>query len=223
MNTMKKTVIALAFLSLASPAYAEWEVALYGGGSFTNNTDIDVTGPFNATLRHAKIDSSGTAGGKLGYWFTGISPHVALGAGVDVFYFRPNISSQTVELQVGGTSAIVGINPINVRTLGIGFDVLKLRVPLLRDEEFVNGRFLPYAGVGPALFVSEFKVSNGTVHDTALGIKAGGGAEFLLTPVVGLFAEYRFTHFTAKVNGSTANYSGDFNTHHITGGVAVHF
>ena len=212
-------VLVLAFVLLATPAFAEWEAAVYGGGSFTNNTHLDSTEPPSVTLNRVKVDSSGTAGGKLGYWFTEISKNVAFSAGIDVFYFRPNIPSQTVELQFVGGSFPVETNPINVRTLGIGFDVLKLRVPLLRDEDFPNGRFFPTAGVGPALFVSEFKLGNNKVNDTTIGLKAGGGAEFLLTQAVGLFAEYRFTHFKAE----GAELSGNLNTHHITGGVALHF
>lgn len=212
-------VLLLVFVLLATPAFAEWEAAVYGGGSFTNKTHLDSTGPPSLTLNHVKVDSSGTVGGKLGYWFTEISKNVAFGAGIDAFYFRPDIPGQTVDGQLGGTPIIAQTNPINVRTIGIGFDVLKLRVPLFRDDDFPNGRFFPTAGVGPALFISEFKLGNNKVNDTTIGLKAGGGAEFLLTQAVGLFAEYRFTHF--KAEGS--DLSGNLNTHHITGGVALHF
>lgn len=139
--------LVLAFVLLATPAFAEWEAAVYGGGSFTNNTHLDSTGPPSLTLNHVKVDSSGTVGGKLGYWFKEISQNVAFGAGIDVFYFRPNIPSQTVELQFVGGSFPVETNTINVRTIGVGFDVLKLRVPLFRDDDFPNGRFFTTAGV----------------------------------------------------------------------------
>ena len=87
----------------------------------------------------------------------------------------------------------------NLPAFGIGFDVLRLRAPLLRDDEFVHGRLQPYISAGPALFIS-WAGQNRNVQpfgqhatDVNMGVKAEGGVSFLVTETVDLFTEYRFT------------------------------
>ncbi len=217
----------LLFLVLVPfPALAEFELAVYGGGSFTNKTDITVSS-VNATFSNLKLDDSATVGGKAGYWFPAFGNIVAYGLGVDVFYFRPNIPQQNVAVRVGNLQGSALFSPVNVRTLGIGLDLLKLRLELMKDEHFQEGRLQPYASVGPAIFMTEFEAGT-KQDDTKLGLKAGAGVQFLLTQMLGLFAEYRFTHYAAEAQVAapplgSLTAEGDINTQHLVGGLALRF
>ncbi|BCA55349.1 hypothetical protein W02_24890 [Nitrospira sp. KM1] len=220
-------IFFLILLLMPVPAFAELEIAAYGGGSFTNKTNI-TEDSLNLSINNVKFDDSVTVGGKVGYWFPAFSNILSYGLGVDVFYFRPNISEQTVGLRVGNLQGSGRLSAINIRTVGIGVDILKLRLELLKDDHFQQGRFQPYITAGPAIFLTEFKQDNEKANDTKLGLKAGGGVQVLFTNMVGLFAEYRFTHYVGAVDVEfspvdTRTLEGDINTHHLVGGLALHF
>jgi opacity protein-like surface antigen len=122
------------------------------------------------------------------------------------------------------------------RFVGIGFDLLRLRLPLVSSEEFPKGRLQPYISAGPALFVTwaesdpTLQPPNQKQTDTSLGVKAGGGLAFLITKSVAVFGEYRFTHFTTDLTfqdttppPSTENFKMTFDTHHLIGGLSFRF
>ena len=72
----------------ASPLHAEFVAELYGGGSFTNNADVDLNsslGGTGITLQGVKYDTSWTVGGRVGYWFKEVGELGAFGVGLDVF------------------------------------------------------------------------------------------------------------------------------------------
>jgi opacity protein-like surface antigen len=119
---------------------------------------------------------------------------------------------------------------------GRAFDVLRLRLPLMRSEEFPHGRIQPYIGGGPAVFFSwakapgGFQPSDKTDVDAAIGYKVGGGLAIMLNKEVGLFAEYRYTHFTSSLTfqdntppASTETFKTTLNTNHAIVGLTVRF
>ena len=237
-------MLLLALAVGAAPASAEWFGDLYVGGAFTQNDDLKAKGSFNGTqfeltARDLRFDGSVTGGGRLGYWFEALP---WLGLGVDVAYFAPNVSSQNVDTTVkfAGVSADVGqvsFDKVKLDVTDVSFDLM-LRWPgLVASPQFPKGRLQPYLTVGPAVFFATAKDStnfgtpnNQTSHDTSVGVKAGVGTTWMLTPHIGLFGEYRFTHFSPKVefDSDVAGFSKtkvetDVNTHHVLVGVTFRF
>ena len=83
------------------------------------------------------------------------------------------------------------------------------RYPLLQGPDFPRGRLQPYIGAGPALFVTSIEDTRPKSDPNSLGSKSltfGGfhllaGVKFFLLKQLSLFAEYKFTHFTADLSG----------------------
>jgi opacity protein-like surface antigen len=241
-------IVLVGVLSMPLLASAEWYADLYGGGAFTQNTtgrQIS-NGGFSFTVDDLKVDESFTGGGRAGYWFESLPWY---GAGLDVFYFQPNIPQQTARTtsttpfsntglgfpfengSVGNATA----NKISLSAIGIGFDVLRLRVRLLKNDAFPHGRLQPYVTAGPALFITKVGVDHFTPTDqsktvTSWGYKAGAGVSYHITKLVGLFVEYRFTHFKTDVTfrddsvfSSEETLQATFNTHHGIAGLSFRF
>jgi opacity protein-like surface antigen len=238
------TVALLGVLAVrAAPASAEWFGDLYLGGAFTQNHDLTAAGALNGTplaitAQDLRFDSSVMGGGRFGYWLNALP----FGLALDVSYFEPSIRAQSVNTNVslGGTSANVGplsFGKVNLSVTDLSFDLM-LRWPgLLASPQFPNGRLQPYVAAGPALFFVTAKDSTNfgppdhqSSSDTVLGVKAGFGTTWMLTPSVGLFAEYRYTHFSPTFDFNT-NLPGlsrmkvetDVNTHHVLVGVTFRF
>ncbi|HEU0067988.1 MAG TPA: outer membrane beta-barrel protein [Nitrospiraceae bacterium] len=226
----------------ASPVQAEFVAELYGGGSFTNNADVNLTSPsFGGTaitFQGVKFNTSWTVGGRVGYWFKELGGLGAFGVGLDVFTFRANSGQQNVQLNIAGSSlGTFQIASIDISTVAIGFDVLRFRLHLAKSDEFQQGQIQPYMSAGPALFVTETTdggnifPANQSSTKTSVGVKAGAGLNVHITPAWSLFGEYRFTHFTSEptfISGppfvvSEITTETDFNTHHAVGGISFHF
>lgn len=231
--------VLLSVLAAAALASAEWTAELYGGGSLTNTlTVIDASSlGLTASFEGVKANSSGTIGGRLGYWLDEYAKsNLAFGVGLDVFSFGANLDQQTVPVQVGTIGTTGTLRAFDIPIIGIGFDLAKIRLHLAKSEQFPQGQLRPYATIGPAIFkvslqdTTNFRPNNQSASDTAFGVKIGTGVQYLLTQTVGLFAEYRFTHF--KIDGSfqhigppasTETVSANFDTHHLIAGLSVLF
>lgn len=219
-------VICLA-LTIPSRVAAEWAFDIYGGAT-TGNINMDVQiGNAVGTFDGLNTDTRFTGGARAGYWF---SSFPFFGVGLDVFYMEPDIKDQQVS-----SGALTGqLFQMDIRTIGIGFDVVKLRVPLAVSDKFPHGRIQPSLALGPALFVSEMKDTsnfnppNQSQSDTRVGFKGNAGATLMLTKTIGLFAEYRFTYYQVdapfSITGplpSTINVgtSSDLMMHAAIGGI----
>lgn len=232
-------VWAAFILAIAHPAFAEFELSVYGGASFTPKIDMTVTLPQSSiSIPNINVDNAITGGVKIGYWF-GKSSAAAVGFGLDGFYFQPKIDRQTVP----STTNVQGItfqnsstvSPLTLETFGIGIDVFKLRLHLLEGKNFPEGRLQPQLSVGPSVFLvnvkdtTNFAPNNQQQHQTALGVKAGAGIQFLITQYLGVFTEYRYTSyamnvtFSAPNNVSSQNIKADIITHQLVGGLSLHF
>lgn len=183
-------VIVTELVSTPDLASAEWYADIYGGGAFTtkNNTESALPG-FTVTAHDVKFDTSGTIGGRAGVWFDRIP---WLGIGLDVFHFQPTIGGgQTLEITAPGLSGTATIQTINISVLGVGFDVLRLRLPLLQGEDYPAGRLQPYLTAGPALFWTRAKDTTNlgppagqSNTDMSVGVKAGAGMSYQLTQLL---------------------------------------
>lgn len=242
---MLRKVSLLAAVGLAcvmgpGAASAEWFGDLYVGGAFTQNHDVPAKFTFLGTTAEVTgqdlhFDTSFVGGGRFGYWFGSVP---WLGLGVDVSYFQPDISPQTANFAVNGVSLGSGaVDKVDLSVVDISFDLM-LRWPgLIASPQFPKGRLQPYFTIGPAIFVATARdstnfgfPSNQSSTDTSLGVKVGTGVTFLLTPNIGVFAEYRFTHFSPEFGFDVASpgfsktiVDTDVNTHHVLAGLSLRF
>jgi hypothetical protein len=231
-------VIGLLIVSLTTPLQvsAEWYADVYTGAVFTQNTDLTISSSLGSTTTYQDlhVNNSWTAGGRGGYW---VDRHDWLGFGLDLFFFRAKAPNQVVLVSGPGATATSSIfADWSLPVLGVGFDVLRLRAPMLRSETFTHGRLQPFVSAGPALFVT-YAGQNRNVQpqgqhetDVALGAKAEAGVTFLLTKTVGLFTEYRFTHFTSELSyqntspsPATEIYRATYDSHQAIGGISFRF
>jgi hypothetical protein len=120
-----------SFLINVNSVSAEWYSDIYGGGSFTQKTTVEQVSSLGVTISYSDVDfnTSGTVGGRAGYWFDQL-PH--FGVGLDVFWFQPTIDRQNVRFSSSvGISGTGTLEQVSVRTIGVGFDLVRLRMPLM--------------------------------------------------------------------------------------------
>jgi len=231
----KLFIAAFAFtLGLPSTGLAEWYADLYTGAVFTKRTDLTISSSLGTTTTYQDlyVNKTWTVGGRGGYWLEQID---WLGFGLDVFLFHLKAPNQSVQVTGSGTASTT-LASWSLPALGIGFDVLRLRAPLVQSEEFPHGRLQPFLSAGPALFLTwagenrNVQPSDQQGTDVALGFKADAGVTVLLTQSVGLFAEYRFTHFTSKLDyqnnspaPATETYKASYDSQQIIGGLTFRF
>lgn len=232
LRTLVALIVTVAALTIATPAWAEWFVDLYLGGAFTEKHDVDTELPAGAISgRDVSFNNSFTGGLRGGYWLPFDVGPLNFGLGLDFSHFAPNIEQQ---LRTFCRNVCVSrtFQDVDLSVWVIGFDAL-LRAPLLKSAEFPHGQLQPYLRLGPTLFVahaddsSNFDPSNQSDSDTSVGVKLGTGVTWLFTKNIGIFSEYRYTHFspefTFRDDGATANVSTSINTHSLLIGVNFRF
>jgi opacity protein-like surface antigen len=238
MGLLQVAVCALLSIGIWTSAEAEWYVDVYGGASITQKANVTNISSFPADLTLHDIDfaTSGTVGGRAGYWFDSLP---WFGVGLDVFQFWPDIKQQQ-NVPISGTVAGIpvtgttNLNSLDVSVTAIALDVIRLRAQLAQSPAFPHGQLQPYFSVGPALFIARFEdttnfaPSNQLDANTFIGVKVGVGASFLITQNMGLFGEYRFTHFRGEAElrdvtppPTRETLKADFNTHHFIAGLTV--
>jgi opacity protein-like surface antigen len=235
----KSISAALFFLlcAVTTPAFAEWFADLYGGGAYTPRSDVTlVIRPpgMNAdhTFHNVKWNPSGTFGARAGYWFARAPWY---GIGLDLFRFNADIPSQTIDTTILGATAPATLQAIDFSVTAIGFDVVRLRYPLLASSEYPQGRLQPYVTAGPALFRTKVtnkgngELTTRSASDSSWGYKLGGGLAWQLTPGAAIFGEYRYTHYRAEpvlqgaITGSPIPMPFTLNTHHLVAGLSFSF
>jgi opacity protein-like surface antigen len=212
-------------------------------------TELELNGvPFvNARFRDLSFDSSVVFGGKGGYFFAQDVIGGNVGVELDVYHFEPNFGAQPVR----SSGLFAGVSgDISTRLQSADIDVTALtvnflyRYRLLSTPRYQHGRLQPYVGVGAGAFIATLETRtsafdvNREISDTDVrpGIQALGGARFLLTPNIALFAEYKFVQtdtfsFKFKKSGTifgfpateTARDRADLTSHLFYGGIAFHW
>lgn len=230
-RAMAAVVLGLTTLA-ATDASAEWFVDVYGGRSWTRPADVDIDGidvlgvPVHVTLEEVDPRDSLLVGVRAGYWL-GFLPD--LGLAVDAFYFRPDVRTQTVIASGAVTTEIFDV-PITVSAAGpvripaqdipavaVSLDLM-VRWRLYRSDDAPHGRVQPYLFAGPA-----FLFTDPDTLGTSAGVKTGGGVAVQVLRRLAVFAEYRFTHFEAKVRSGRLTYEATVETHHAVAGLSLRF
>lgn len=216
---------------------AEWYADAYAGAVWTANTDLTVISSLGTTTTYQSLDiqNDWTAGGRAGYWLD--KPKMDwLGFGLDVFFFhlKTPTGQQVGVTGTGGTTTQFA--HWSLPAWGIGFDVLRLRLPLLRDDRFIHGRVQPYLAAGPTVFIT-YAGQNSFVQpdgqsstDASVGAKVDAGVAVMITQRIGAFAQYRFTHFTTELEYqntspalATELFKTTYDTHHAIAGLSLRF
>jgi hypothetical protein len=222
----------------ARPACAEFVFDLYLGGAFTFYSDLESRfGDTVQLLEEVEYDASLLLGGRFGYFFDRpLVDTLAIGIGVDVSHFQPDIDSQTTfGSQNVGPLLLFGdffVLPIDISVISVGLDLM-LRWSTLPTAGFPRGRLQPYFTIGPAVFFTEAKDSGNfapggqTDHETTVGFKIGTGITYLVTRNFGLFGEWRFTYFSPEWrftdDGVSGKVEADISTFHFLVGAALRF
>jgi outer membrane protein W len=232
-------VIALCMGILVYPhdGSAEWYGDAYAGAVWTANTDLTVNSSLGTTTTYQDLDvhNNWTAGGRVGYWLNKEKMDW-LGFGLDVFFFHVKTPPGQQVGVTGSGGTTMQFAHWSLPAWGIGFDVLRLRLPLLRDEQFTHGRVQPYIAAGPAVFIT-YAGQNTFVQpdgqnstDASVGAKVDAGATVMITKRIGAFAQYRFTHFTTELDYqnnqptlATETFKTTYDSHHVIVGVSMNF
>jgi opacity protein-like surface antigen len=198
-------LVSIPWIALSAPsaARAEGFFELRLGGAFTEDNDVEINPPGNAPSFSfpTEYDDSVAVGARGGYWFL-----PWLGVAGDVSYFAP-------EDDTGGPE-------YDVFTLS---PLLMARVPIATSHEFPDGRVQPYLGVGPGIFVSSADFGPDDDDTVDVGADVHAGLNVQVTPLVSVFAEYRFTWVEPEFDLGNADVEPELATHHFGVGVGFHF
>lgn len=227
---MRTKVLVLLLFALAvliwpvGPTWAEWFGDLYLGGAFTGRRDVNVGE--KDMFRNVRFDTSRAVGGRVGYW---IDDFEYLGAALDVLHFRPDISSQTVRLTTFETGP-TRFAKMDVSVTALSFDLL-IRYPLLRDDQFPQGRLQPYVLVAPLVAIT--KVDDTTNFgppprqshvSSPAGFSVGTGLFWQFHKHLGVFGEYRYFQFSPAFRFvPSTDVKFTVNSHLLVGGLSFRF
>lgn len=182
--------VLLAVTTAPALSRAEGFFDVYGGGAFGQPTQVNhqfygdpTVFPRPAPISTTKdlgFSPTWTVGGRAGYW---LNPLPWLGLALDISYFELN--SSQAEIDLIPTSFLI-----------------MLRYPLWTDDSFPKGRLQPYLGIGPSVYYSHASIdfeppSHNVNQDSGdVGFDLRLGTLWKVSRVLGMFAEYRFSHVT---------------------------
>lgn len=148
---------------------------------------------------------------RVGYWFESAP---LLGLAGTASYFRPDMFGTPVSSKRDVNLRVI---PVSVLLMG--------RIPLLTDNRYPNGRLQPFAGIGPAAFITDVWESDFSDLTLSGGLDLHVGGRVMLTPRFGFFTQYRFTQFQSHPEDKDAGLAVEMNlvTHHLLGGLSVNF
>jgi hypothetical protein len=218
--------LVISLLAIVPPiASAEWSTDFHFGLARTRDAEVDVEISstslgfvrVRSATEKADFATSLAFGGRIGYWFENLR---WLGFALDLSFFEAK--DETVDI-----TAI----PLSL--------LLMFRWPLLKAEEFPNGRLQPYAGIGPCLFYSYSKVDFGprlpeTVsgYSSDLGVDVRAGIAWQFHKHMAMFGEYRHTRVSIEFEqtdilygfaGNRETFDTTVKTNHFLMGISFRF
>lgn len=197
---------------------------VYLGAAITDDSDVrfEAYFPRESASDRTNYDTSFTFGGRIGYWFD-LSKHLDLGFSLDLSYFEAN--SEKVDFSIVPWSVL-----------------LMLRFPFLTSDDYPQGRIQPYLAGGPSIIYYDMSVDfRPAVSESISQWSFEGGWDFragLLWQFhrnLGIFGEYRYTHYEIDYDEETAEWILGFqprtkltvettlDTHHFLTGISFRF
>ncbi len=176
-------LVSFATLGFAHVARSEPFLDVAIGGAVTDNADIHVSAEVAGEASgNRDFETSFESCVRGGYWFDQLP---WLGVGGSISYFEPN-------------AAVPGLTRFNRADITVVpfTALLMLRGSLLESRTFPYGQVQPYLNVGPGAFVTTIDEGDSDFRETGVdvGVDLHAGAYVMITPVIGVFGEYRFTH-----------------------------
>lgn len=211
-----KLLLLVSLVVVPVRAAAEPFVDLFAGVAFTPSNDVDLSLNGLSATGEQDFKDSFSVGARAGYWFS------FFGVNLDVSYFRP-------ELDPDDAVVVGGRIETDLDVIGVGLNAM-LRGQFLKSPDVPQGRIQPYVFGGPTLFISRFDADvSGAGSDsetdvsTRVGLTAGGGVTFMITKLLGVFAEYRFTRNRPEFDIDGLKIEPKLDSHHVLGGVTFRF
>ena len=221
------TLFFLMLLLIPATVRSEFFIDAYGGIANTYSGSFSAMREDNGSFSFDGGDLSGSTGPTVGlrggYWFKKMN---WLGGALDFSHFETE-SSQS--------SANISFNSVSL--------MLMLRYPFLISDDFPNGRFYPYAGVGASIIFTEIDSpyvdapdSESLDDDSGSGVVLCTGATWFLNRSLGVFLEYRAVSLSFEQSAEwqtgallwprydhTYRAEGDAKAHQFLGGISYHF
>jgi opacity protein-like surface antigen len=207
-------------------------ISVFGGVALPSKTDVTEVSPgTNLTIFDVKLDNSPSIGGKIGMYITKFRAGRGLDFGLelDITNYSPDQKgNQVLRGTLNGVPVGVITTAININSTLIAVNLLA-RKPFGVTQDFPNGRWSPYVGIGGGVQTSTFEppgtIKKGRQPDPAF--QALAGVKAFLTQHVALFGEYKFTHashtFETQIGAAIITDKFTFNVNHLVAGIAVHF
>lgn len=206
--------------SAAGQKGGEWKIQLYGGKSDSRNSFIHLEQPgknTSITFNGVNYDDNSFQqpiyyGARVLYFPNSIP---WLGFGVDFFHFKV-YSDPDGTVRAVGTEKGVPINRTqrlgdSIQRFDISHGVNYLCFTVLARTEWVNGRLIPYVGIGmgPTILHPESTIDGESYQKYEWDVPSWQGligAEYFFQRNASVFFEYKYTNqsFNVKVAGGTA-------------------
>jgi hypothetical protein len=214
--------ISLSLVLIPHTADAEFFIDAYAGGAFTRESDASFSILNTVTNVGIDTDDAFIVGGRLGYWL-GFFPW--LGLALDVSYFEME-GDPPSSLDDGQLPTFDNLGKANFEILPISALVM-LRLPRLVNPIALLTGLIPYAAIGPSVFLTQVDFEGFEEFGAALGLDVRVGLRWEFLPIFGVFAEYRYTRvkddFQDALRDSPASLDVEFTTHHVLGGISLRF
>jgi hypothetical protein len=226
--------VVLAFASQPTVSTAQsWDVAAVGlvGGSLPLTIDgfrvTDSSVPLDLVTDNIDSNKATVLGGGIRAFKTR-ERGAEWGFAFDVRTYRYD-GKGGVPTAVRGT---IGGLPIDEVQISAGQDdarvtmllgALMVRWPLGRTADNVYGRWTPYAGIGGGDQRVRILRPEPLFSSHGPTIQAVAGSEARLSRRIGVFGEYRFERVKDEATIATTEINIKLRTHHLAGGVSVHF
>ncbi len=217
---MRKLTVLLAFFCVflfSGAVKAESYVSAYLGAAMGHNDDVrDNTGA--GTPGEIDFNTGAAFGAKLGTWFESIPQ---LGVQLDFNGHFPSSEGFTLDMGVMQVPVGVDVDFMMVRSLTVN--------ALARHN---GDKIRPYAGIGAGIFNAEIADGTKTVFGTdfplkgdqasAWGWQALAGVDFVLSPKLSIFAEYKYSSAEFAF-GNGIGLDMDYTASQFYGGVSYYF
>ncbi|WP_306119168.1 MULTISPECIES: outer membrane beta-barrel protein [unclassified Roseitalea] len=207
---------AAIFLAAAPPAYADFQLSVFGGWQGAADSDVTVTGAnpaaFSARWQGRSFETP-PYWGVRGIWWFDQAPQ--WGVGLD--YTHAKVYADAATLADAGWSRFEFSDGINFLTLNA-----------MRRFQRWNA-LEPYAGLGAGISVPHVEVTrpSDTTFEYQLAgavIQAQIGANYHVSDRVSLFGEYRFNYSMNRMKLTGGDeLEVDLVTNALVAGVSIHF
>lgn len=213
-------ILAAGLIVFPGLSNAESYISGYVGGAFPHDSDADSNvGP--AVEEEMSFDNGVAVGLKGGHWF---SEADASFFGLEIDFNAHFPSLDTLTATKGGSGTLTLDSDVSIYS--VTGNIL-LRYP--------DGSIRPYIGGGGGWFSME--VDDGQIilaplgasnlsfkgdSDSAFGWVALAGVDFMITPEVSLFAEYKYSGASFEIE-EQVGLDIDYRASQVYGGVSFHF